>query len=161
MHNNVIQGHLPLFVKKPQTGHTFQVLIDNIYSNTNQKNDIIQGSVLNDTLLYLLEISSTTNWLPSGNKISLCLDNCLLYTALNLVHAQCIPIFATTKYLFVHTYQQHSVRHLRCKGPHSAVYTNGFKSSSGVKFAVILSSGKCWFLSPSNASVFIAKLLVM
>ena len=55
-------------------------------------------------------------------------------------------------------HKQHAIEHIRQKGPHYAIYTDGSKSPSGVGLAATSPSNTIQYSLPSNASVFTAEL---
>ena len=58
-------------------------------------------------------------------------------------------------------HKQHSLEHIRRKGPHFAIYTDGSKSPSGVGFAAVSSNRTIQFSLPTYASVFTAELMAI
>ena len=55
-------------------------------------------------------------------------------------------------------HKQHALEHLRRKGNHFSIYTDGSKSPIGVGYAAVSSSKTLQFSLPGNASVFTAEL---
>ena len=55
-------------------------------------------------------------------------------------------------------HKQHTVEHIRRKGPHYAIFTDGSKSPSGVGLAAISPDKTVQFSLPSDAFVFTAEL---
>ena len=55
-------------------------------------------------------------------------------------------------------HKQHAIDHIKHKGPHYAIYTDGSKSSSGVGYAAISANKTCQYSLPKDVSVFTAEL---
>ena len=55
-------------------------------------------------------------------------------------------------------HKQHAVEHIRRKGTHFAIYTDGSKSQMGVGFAAISTNKNLQYSLPERASVFTAEL---
>ena len=55
-------------------------------------------------------------------------------------------------------HKQHTINHIKQKGPHYAVYTDGSKSSSGVGYAAVSANKIHQYSLPKEASVFTAEL---
>ena len=89
LHDNNMRGHLPLFIKNFLSERTFQVRLDDIYSNIYKlDNGVPQGSVLSGNL-FILAINDITKQLPKGIENSLYIDDfAIYYTASNLHHAE-------------------------------------------------------------------------
>ena len=76
-----IEGQLPLFIKNFLSNRTFQVRIDDKYSNTyHQENGTPQGSVLSCTI-FKLAINSIVEELPENVRKSLFMDDFALYVS--------------------------------------------------------------------------------
>lgn len=70
--------------------------------------------------------------------------------------------FLSKGYNFVPTHhRQHTLEHIRRKGPHFAIYTDGSKSSSGVGIAAVSPTQSLQYSLPCQASVFTAELLAI
>ena len=55
-------------------------------------------------------------------------------------------------------HKQYAIDHIKNKGPHYAIYTDGSKSSSGVGYAAISTNKTFQYSLPKDASVFTAEL---
>ena len=55
-------------------------------------------------------------------------------------------------------HKQHTIEHIRRKGNHLAIYTDGSKSREGVGYAAVSERGKLQFSLPKRSSVFTAEL---
>ena len=98
LYDNNFRGHLPIFISHFLNQRTFQVRIDNTYSDTYiLENGIPQGSVLSSTL-FILAINNVTKQLPNGVKSNLYVDDfTIFYTATNQRHMQRILNLAIAK----------------------------------------------------------------
>ena len=67
--------------------------------------------------------------------------------------------FLSKKYTYTPDHhKQHTIEHIRRKGNHFAIYTDGSKSQIGVGYAAISTSKNLQFSLPDRASVFTAEL---
>ena len=84
-----IEGKLPTFIKNFLENSTYQIRMEDIYSNEfKQENGIPQGSVLSCTL-YKLAVNSIVDNLPNHVKNSLFMDDYGVYmTTYSLRHAE-------------------------------------------------------------------------
>ena len=89
LYDNNLRGHLPIFIRNFLSNRSFQVRLDNVYSDSySLEIGIPQGSVLSGTL-FTLAINSIASQLPHGIKNNLYMDDfAMYYTVSNLRHAE-------------------------------------------------------------------------
>ena len=89
LHDHNMRGHLPSFIQNFLSERSFQVRIDDTYSDIYKlDNGVPQGSVLSGNI-FILALNDITKQLPSGIRNSLYIDDfAIYYTASNLQHAE-------------------------------------------------------------------------
>ena len=98
LYDHGFRGELPTFIKNFMSERTFQVRIENIYSDIFKlQNGIPQGSVLSGTL-FIMAINNIVTVLPKGVQNSLYIDDfAIFYTSNNLRHIQRILNMAISR----------------------------------------------------------------